>query len=355
MKINALYIHTGISSFVEKDVTILKDEFELSIFYFEVNNKKKLHVSVLKQLLFLLKNCWNSKVIICQFAGFHTVIPALIARFTRKKCILILGGTDCVKFSTIDYGNFNRKILAKATEISIRYATLLLPVDDSLIEYKYSYDSIPESHQGCKAHIGKKFNTPYKVIYNGYDAKSWKNHFIEKEENSFVTIAGDLSSRFAFQLKGIDLICAVAPYFSQCKFYIVGGSRLKNKNVPKNVVLLDNIPNNELNVWLSSKSFYLQLSMSEGFPNALCEGILSGCIPIVSAVGAMPMIVQQSSCILVQKDLNLLVDLIQKLQNLSILEKHALQSEIRSRLVDQFSLERRKNELISTVLQTVNV
>ena len=46
--------------------------------------------------------------------------------------------------------------------------------------------------------------------------------------------------------------------------------------------------------------------MSEGFPNALCEAMLSGCIPIVSNVGAMPKIVKETGYLLLKKDIYLL-------------------------------------------------
>ncbi|HMC97284.1 MAG TPA: glycosyltransferase, partial [Flavobacteriales bacterium] len=51
-----------------------------------------------------------------------------------------------------------------------------------------------------------------------------------------------------------------------------------------------------------SATYYLQLSVSEGFGNALCEAMLCGCIPIVSSTGAMPRIVGDTGYIVQRRD-----------------------------------------------------
>ncbi|MEK6616903.1 MAG: glycosyltransferase [Bacteroidota bacterium] len=56
----------------------------------------------------------------------------------------------------------------------------------------------------------------------------------------------------------------------------------------------------------------MQISMSEGFPNALCEAMLCECIPIVSNVGAMPEIVSYCEFILMNRNVIALRDIISK-------------------------------------------
>lgn len=337
-----LYFHNGLSSFVKKDIEIIEKEFELIIFHFDVTNKKKVPFFFIRQFLFILKNLFNSNIYITQFGGYHSVLPSLIAKILRKKSIIVLGGTDCVSFPSIRYGNFFKKGLKIATTISLKNASLLLPVDDTLVEYKYDYQSNDFPFQGYKYFI-KNIKTPFKVINNGYDSELWKCTKV-KEPQAFVTVGANLGSRFGFQLKGIDLIFEVAPLLPECKFYIVGGSSINHKVVPRNIILLDPIPNTELADFISSKQFYLQLSMSEGFPNALCEAMLCECIPIVSSVGAMPFIVGDNGYILNKKSTRELISIIEEALNPT---KEINTKMIRNRIEQNFNLELRRKTLLS--------
>jgi glycosyltransferase involved in cell wall biosynthesis len=61
---------------------------------------------------------------------------------------------------------------------------------------------------------------------------------------------------------------------------------------------------------LSEHRFYLQLSATEGFPNALAEAMLCACVPIGSAVAAIPLMIGQTGYVLPKKDLHALVSLL---------------------------------------------
>ena len=61
----------------------------------------------------------------------------------------------------------------------------------------------------------------------------------------------------------------------------------------------------------NTHEYYLQLSSSEGFPNALGEAMACGCVPIGSAVGAIPEIIGYTGLLLERKELGTLQTLIQ--------------------------------------------
>jgi glycosyltransferase involved in cell wall biosynthesis len=136
----------------------------------------------------------------------------------------------------------------------------------------------------------------------------------------------------------------MAVRFPKCNFYIIGGDQIQE--LPKNVIGVKNLPHDQIPSFLATKAFYLQLSMSEGFPNALCEAMLSGCTPIVSNVGAMPEIVNDSRLILNRKDPDQLEQIIH-----SALESNGYHPAQfwRSRIEDNYPLSRRKLELTEAI------
>jgi glycosyltransferase involved in cell wall biosynthesis len=349
------YIHNGFSSFVQKDLAIINEEFEVETIYFKLLPKWRIPFRVLFYFIQGIKDR-NRSVYLVQFSGFHALPAAFLNYFFKTPLIIVLGGTDCVKFESISYGNFTRNFLGWATEFCLKNSTLLLPVDHSLVLYDYVYQKNDTNKQGYKAHCKSEIRTPFKVIYNGYDSSKWHLKTTNtQKKTSFVTVVSSINSRFAIPLKGLDLIFEIAPFFKDYEFYIVGGHGLKkNIKISDNVKMIEHIPNDSLNGFLNDKKYYLQLSISEGFPNALCESILSGCVPIVSGVGAMPFIVQNESLVLKEKSVEKLIQLIQKLEMMppEILDQEQL--KIRNRLINEFSLERRKKELIDELKKHTN-
>ncbi len=346
MKTKVLYFHTGKSSFVVKDIEILKINYQVVDFLFDTSNKKRYWLQIVRQLYFIFSNIFSAKLIVCQFAGHHSFFPILFSRFFLKKSVVVAGGTDCVAFPSIQYGNFNNRFLSLTTAFSLKSCDLILPVHQTLVEYDYTYQANDYKKQGYQFFV-PTIKTPYQVIPNGYDAQKWFCD-TEKENNSFVTIGAGLDSRFGFKLKGIDLIFEIAKKFPDCIFYIVGGSGI-NHQAPSNVKLLDKIPNHELRAILSKMRFYLQLSMSEGFPNALSEGMLCECVPIVSNVGGMPDMVSDNGFILQHKNLTELYEVLNKALHHNHLNQIGQQA--RKRITENYTFSNRKNKLLSAVNQ----
>ncbi|MGZ3933258.1 MAG: glycosyltransferase family 4 protein, partial [Bacteroidia bacterium] len=189
----------------------------------------------------------------------------------------------------------------------------------------------------------KDLKTKTEVIHNGYDGKKWFCNS-PKQKNTFITISGGLHTANGFVLKGVDMIFEMAPLFPDCEFHIVGGYAIKSA-APANVKLLQFIPNDEMQPLLSKMQFYLQLSLSEGFPNAVSESMLCECVPIVSAVGGMPDLVGDCGYILKHKNVTELRDMIGAALNNTDLA--GLGKKARKRVEERFSFENRRKKMIA--------
>ena len=112
------------------------------------------------------------------------------------------------------------------------------------------------------------------------------------------------------------------------------------RNVPPNVHFAGEVPNDQLHDLLSTQEFYLQLSITEGFPNALCEAMLCECIPIGSNVGAIPEIINDEKFILKKKDAG---QLIQILEQALKSDRKTIGPSARERIKENYTIEKRRD------------
>lgn len=338
-----ILVYNYLSSFIKKDIDILSENFEVISFDFFTPKKSGTPFKFIEQLFFMLWHIWSAKLVICQFAGYHSFIPAFIAKLTYKKCIIISGGTDTVSFPSIGYGNFYKKILSKFTGWSFRLASHLAPKHKTLIQHDYTYQPNDFPQQGI-FYFCKGLNKPFTVIENGYDPVKW--HCTKpKRPNTFITVSGGWDYPFQYQLKGIDLIIEAAPHFPQCEFVILGvpdASIIPAKS--SNVKILPPTPNNQLKDIYSECEFYMQLSMAEGFPNSICEAMLCECIPIGSNVFSIPEIVGDTGFVLAHRNADELKLIIEKAINSN---KTQLAKAARQRIAAHYTEEMRKQKLVA--------
>lgn len=332
-----LYFHIGLSSFVKKDIEILERNYIVEVVYYDLTKKSAVFGMLFKQFFTLILRTRKTDIFFSQFGGYHTLLPSIFARIFGRKAVIVLGGTDTVSFPSIKYGAFAMRFMKYFVRKSYQWCHLLLPVSKNLVFTEYNYTDDDGRFQGYE-YFCRGVNSKHKVIYNGYSGEKWC--IGQKEELSFVTVGANLNSRFAFKLKGIDLVLELAKRMPIAKFYIVGGQSIEN--LPENVVGIGNMNQLELAQFLSTKAFYLQLSMSEGFPNALCEGMLSGCLPIVSNVGAMSEIVPDNKLVLKKKDLQQLLSIVDYAIQL---QKEVKPEFWRNIILDNYTLTRREAEI----------
>jgi glycosyltransferase involved in cell wall biosynthesis len=338
-----IYIYPIDSTFVKKDIEFLSKNYNI------ISPKPEWSTGFLplvffKQFFWLLWNIIQAKAIFVMSGGFWSFFPSIFGKITGKPVFIILGGSECVSFPSINYGSLSNPLLKYIIKWSLKFATELLPVSDTLVLCDNTFNEVIDyKKQGYKAFF-PNIKTPYTVIHNGFDSTFWQSTNFPKKENTFITVAS-ISNMQRYFVKGINKIFELAPKMPDCTFIIVGVSenmKEKLKNKPFNVIFYNFISPEEFKQIIEETQYYIQLSISEGFPNAVCEGMLCGCIPIVSNVGAMPYIVDKCGLILENNNTDYLFDKIYQFITMDKKEKTNLSLLSRQRVIEKFTIERRE-------------
>jgi glycosyltransferase involved in cell wall biosynthesis len=327
------------TAFIDRDLEMISPEMEIKALEF-TQSPIKLPFYLLLQFFQLLWYLPKTTQYLCFFGGYHSVLPVWFGKVFRKRCIIQAGGTDCMNMPEINYGNFRKKWLRKATVYSFKNCSLILPVAQALVKQEYQFDPNISRKQGL-LNLIPELTTPIQVIPNGFDTHFWKD--LEKKRNpfSFISVATGTSNPARARVKGYDLIEQLAANHPDWTFTLAGDPNYISPN--QNVKILGKQSNTELLALYNTNQFYLQLSTSEGFPNALGEAMACGCVPIGSAVGAIPEIIGQTDLILKTKSLDMLEKTLEKVFSSGA---EGFSNISQNRIRHNFTFNRRKTLLL---------
>ncbi|HRO07438.1 MAG TPA: glycosyltransferase [Saprospiraceae bacterium] len=349
-----LYNYQKWTSFIEGDVVILESEYPVILSDFDPKSKLQHITCFFKQVYTLLKNWKQYQVIITQISGYHAFIPSLLSLMKLKKHIILLHGTDCNIIYKINYGNLGKPMLGWFTKKSMQWASLLLPVSNSLVHNTSTYLDEDECSLGLSKNI-PNLTTPIVILANGIRTEQFVITQTERPPKSFLTVALHLEKERNFILKGIDLIIDLAKLNPDYTFTILGSGTLYNyNNTLPNVHIINKVPHNDLPDYYNRHRYYLQLSMSESFGLALCESMLCGCIPIVSDTGIMPEIVQDYGYILKKKDVATLNSMIIKAIEQPQSAVPDMMKKMHDSVSERFDMRLRKTNLLNIVQKIMN-
>jgi len=337
-----IFIYPSLYTFIQTDIKLLSEDFELITVNQNWSRKSLLPFNIFYQFFFLLINLHKVETLIVSFAGYCSFFPSLLGKIFNKKVAIIVHGTDCVSFPEIEYGNLRNPILSFVTKKSLQWASIILPVSESLVYTENNYYSSKPLKFGYNYHLSN-IKTPYKVIHNGLNILNWdRDNEIIRDKTSFVTVLGEGK----VNIKGVDLIIDVASRFPNSIFYLAGIENVKGYDMPKNIICKGRLNPEELKSLFNQSQFYLQLSNTEGFGVALCEAMLCECIPIVSDVNFLPTIVGDSGFVLKKRNSEMLFDLINLALNSNTI---IFEGRARKRIKDDFSVNKRKKMLLSVL------
>ncbi len=303
MKKKILFIYSNYSTFVKTDFEILTSKHDVTKYQFKpVRGFLKNAAQLMKQKIYLLFNIWRFDVVYIWFADYHSFFPVLFAKLTGKKSFVVIGGYDVANIPDLRYGSLSSPLRKTLTLYTFKNATLCLAVVEALEKKIKS--------------VSPKANT--KTLYTGYEFLHKKSAQFDKERKNMVLTVSITDNYQRVQIKGLDRFRELAEKLPDFQFVIIGASEFSKslfEPIPENLKLLPPLQQNELAAYYTESSFYAQLSRSEGLPNALCEGMLYGCIPIGTKIGGIPTAIGDTGLVMDKWDATVAADYILKNHN----------------------------------------
>jgi glycosyltransferase involved in cell wall biosynthesis len=347
---------TANAKFVTNDIDILSHRYSIDIK--NVKTKKGIGtvIALIRQFFNLLFTTSKYDLIYIWFADFHSLLPVFFSNIYKKPCIICIGGYEATWIPEINCGvytdiTYSKKFRKFCVTYSLKYCTLILPVDESLVEHKneyvYSDTSLKLLYDGIKNFI-PELTTEIKIIHPGFDYVFFKRKDNIIKSRSVISV-GYVPNEYEIKRKGFDLLFESAKIMTDTKFIFVG---LQQQYIDKfasfnltNLEMYSSINYNELIDLYSSSKVYAQFSLFEGFPSAICEAMLCECIPVASNVNGLPKIVNGYGVLICKKNIQNVINALNIALNYS--EKQMLNA--RKHIIENFPLSKRINELKITI------
>jgi glycosyltransferase involved in cell wall biosynthesis len=359
-----LFLHLHPSPFVLEDLSILQDAFAVRVFHFRsggggAQGLLRLMAAFARELFWLLREWRAADIVFGWFADYHLLLPVLMSRLWRRPLVVVLGGFESNHLPELSYGAFHSRWRAPLARSVLRQAALLLPVSSSLIEAEESYSLHPLTRRnGIKTEI-PDLSTPIVTVPTGYIVEDWPMGPPARSA-SVCSVAG-LSNARTVKVKGIDILIETARRLPEVQFRVVGVAEdlremLRRRDTPPpNVEFLPARPRDELRELYGRTSVYLQLSRTEGLPNALCEAMLCGCIPVVSAVGGMPEAVGDVGFVAQSPEPKAIAELVRRAvaEGSDPITAPGSRARARERIVVRYPFSQRRQQLLALLLDRI--
>jgi len=308
-KQSILFVYVNYSSFVKADFEILLTFANVTKYQFKPGKGiVRTGIEVLKELIFLIFNGFKFDSVFIWFGDYHSLLPVLFAKIFRKKSFVVIGGYDVSTLSEYKYGSFSNPIRAFFTRNTFKCVDICFPVADALKEKLLLIN--PKANAETIATIidKEKFNfTEY------------------LRPKRVITISGTENHQ-RLMVKGLDRFRELASYLPEFEFIIIGatdGVKSYFEPLPANLTLIPPQQFDHLTQYYENASFYAQLSRSEGLPNALCEAMLCGCIPVGTNVGDIQVTIGDTGLTIDEWKPDVLSDFIRLNHNNINLRNHA--------------------------------
>lgn len=320
-----LYVYSRKTSFVGIDRDLLGERWRLREWY---------QPGRVPNLLGLIPAVLRADMVFAWFASWHSFFPITLAWLLRKPSVLIVGGFDTANMPEIDYGYQQGGFRKWASRWIMRRAGRL--VTNSFYSRReierntgIAADRVTVIHHGVPDPFGALPDGPREpmVLTVGHLLRTTLEH---KGHRPFVDAAALLPGvQFVFVGKwwhddAIDALRARAP---------------------ANVTFTGWVTQEELDAYYRRASVYVQASRHEGFGLAVAEGMLAGCVAVVTDTTAMPEVVGDAAVKIPTPSPEAIADGVRR----ALAMDDADRARSRERILTAFPMEARRRGLWAVV------
>jgi glycosyltransferase involved in cell wall biosynthesis len=220
----------------------------------------------------IVRGAMRADVSISWLGSTYSAAMVAAARLAGRRSIIILGGVDVADEPELGYGLWRSPLKSRLLRWALSHASAVYVVADRLRE-----DLRARTGWSCEA---------VATMPTGYDPTAWRPRY--PKETRVLSVAGcDTVERF--RVKGVDLLIEAARLAPELSFTLIGVAPALPASlgidIPSNLTLLPALDRAALAEHYAGALLFCLPSRREGLPNALCEAMLSGCIPVASDVG----------------------------------------------------------------------
>ena len=315
-----LFIHQGMSPFIENDLHILQESYEVKDFSFEG----------VRSIFSLIKEVKRCDLTFSWFGSIHAFWAVLFSRIFYKRSIVVAGGYDVGQ----EDGLWSQPLKSWCPRYVFSKADKILTVSNFCSKEALKHLKLEPKR--------------VKMIYHGFDHSKYSRSSMELKENMVLTISQ--IAEHQIKRKGLDLFIQTAALMRGTHFIIVGpwldnSVKSLKRIASSNVTFTGGLSEAELINYASRAKVYLQTSRHEAFGCSLAEAMLCECVPVVTRYGALPEVVG---------DCGLYVDsfspdeIAEKVKEAAARQKE-LGPKARQRVIERFPLEERKKQLLGVI------
>lgn len=342
------------SSFIAVEEAALKQNYRLKTHYLKQDKGRLAYLSGLLGIFpkFLLNP--QTKVVLVWFADYHALPSVLLARLTRKKSVIFIGGYDAVCYPEFTYGVYCNPVRSFCARTALKLSDLIIANDDALLHSDNRYYN-SQGHPEGVYRLVEGLATPAMVIPNAPVIKT-PSSLMASRKRQILSVGGTPRYEDVYN-KGFDLLFELARSQPDWHVVIIGIStcwlnRLESEfklSELKNLQLMPPQPHAKVLECMVQSQLYVQASISEGMPNALMEAMLCGCIPVGSNVAGIPKLIGEWGVVFHERKTEKLMEAIDQARQLQ-LNPQTISASIPAR----YSIEKRSEALnlaLSSILQ----